>query len=120
MRPFVFVALIAGAAGSIGLMLHAKQHPPFLLLVFFIVWVVSPFAAFGMALLRSKRWTTPMQAALHLVIFAVALLSLLIYGDDAVHHRAAHPAFVYVAVPPASWLLGATVLSITAFKTKSA
>src|SRR5436853_208193 len=79
MRPFAFVALIAGAGGSIGLMLHAKQHPPLFLLVLFTIWVLSPFIAFGIALLRSKRWTTPMQAALHLVTFAVALLSLLVY-----------------------------------------
>jgi hypothetical protein len=118
MRTTALVALIAGAAGSIALLLHAKQHPPPLLVVLFIIWVLAPFAVLGIAQLVSKRWAPGTQATLYMVTFFVAIASLLIYGDDALYHRTAHPAFVYVAVPPASWLLGAIAVSIAALKAR--
>jgi hypothetical protein len=113
-------ALVIGAVGSIALLLNAKQHPPPFLVVLFVVWVLSPFAALGVAYRVSKRWAPGTQATLYVVIFVVAVASLLVYADDALHHRTAHPAFVYVAVPPASWLLGVIVLSIAALKAKRA
>jgi hypothetical protein len=118
MRASAILALVVGAAGSIGLMLHAKQHPPPLLVVLFVIWVLSPFAALGAAYRISKRWASGTQTTLHVVTVFIALASLLIYGDDAVNHRAAHPAFVYVAVPPASWLLGVIALLIAALRAR--
>jgi hypothetical protein len=120
MRAAAFVALVAGAAGSVSLLLHAKQHPPPLLVVLFIIWVLSPFAALGIAHRVSKRWMPGTQTTLHVVTLIIALASLLIYGDDALSHRTAHPAFVYVAVPPASWLLGAIAISIAALRARRA
>ena len=120
MRTAAFVALVAGAAGSVSLLLHAKQHPPPFLVVLFIIWVLFPFAALGIAHRVSKRWAPGTQITLHIVTLLVALASLLIYGDDALHHRAAHPAFVYVAVPPAAWLLGVITLSIAALRARRA
>jgi 4-amino-4-deoxy-L-arabinose transferase-like glycosyltransferase len=118
MRAAAFVALVVGAAGSVSLLLHAKQHPPPLLVVLFIIWVLSPFAALGIAHRVSKRWAPGTQTTLHIVTLIIALASLLIYGDDAVNHRTAHPAFVYVAVPPASCMLGAIAISIAALKAR--
>lgn len=118
MRASAILALVVGAAGSIALMLHAKQHPPPLLVVLFVIWVLSPFAALGAAHRLSKRWALSTQATLHIVTMFIALASLLIYGDDAVNHRTAHPAFVYVAVPPASWLFCVIALSIAALRGK--
>ncbi|HEY8835697.1 MAG TPA: hypothetical protein VIM09_08940 [Chthoniobacterales bacterium] len=114
MRTAAFVALVAGAAGSVSLLLHAKQHPPPFLVVLFIIWVLFPFAALGIAHRVSKRWAPGTQITLHIVTLLVALASLLIYGDDALNHRTAHPAFVYVAVPPASVLVGAIAVGIVA------
>lgn len=54
------------------------------------------------------------RAALYGVMLVVTLGSLAIYGDDAMGHRTAKAAFVYVAVPPASWLLTAIVVPIAA------
>ena len=120
MRAVAIVALIVGAVGSIGLMLHAKQHPPPLLVGLFVIWVLSPFAALGAAHRASKRWASGTQTTLHVVTMFVVLASLLIYGDDAVNHRTAHPAFVYVAVPPASWLFGVIALLIAALRARRA
>jgi uncharacterized membrane protein YsdA (DUF1294 family) len=118
MRTTALVALIAGAAGSIGLFLHAKQHPPPLLVALFVIWVLSPFAALAVTHRVSKRWAPGTQATLYVVTLFVALASLLIYGDDALHHRTAHPAFVYVAVPPASVLASVVAILIAALVAK--
>jgi hypothetical protein len=118
MRLVAFIALFAGAAGSIGLLLHAQQHPPPFLVVLFVIWVLSPFAALAIAHRVSKRWAPGTQAALYFVILFVALASLLVYGDDALHRRTAHPAFVYVAVPPASVMVAGIAISIAALKAR--
>lgn len=114
MRTSALAALIAGAAGSIGLWIHAAKHPPVSLIVLFVIWVLSPFALLAGARVISRRWSIATQRTLDWVTILVAIASLAIYGDDAVAHRTAHPAFVYVAVPPATWLLSAIAVSIAA------
>ena len=52
--------------------------------------------------------------ALYVVMLVIALGSLAIYADDARGHRRPQAAFVYVAVPPASWLLLGVVVPIAA------
>ena len=47
-------------------------------------------------------------------MLVIALGSLAIYADDARGHRRPQAAFVYVAVPPASWLLLGVVVPIAA------
>ena len=118
MRATALAALIVGATGSIGLLLHARQHPPPLLAVLFIIWVLAPFGVLGAAQLVSKRWSPGTQATLHVVTLALAVVSLLIYGDDAINHRTAHPAGVWVVVPPASVLVSVVAISIAALVAK--
>jgi hypothetical protein len=118
MRAAAFAALIAGTAGSVALMFHAKRHPPPFLVILFIIWVVMPFAALWLGLWLSKKWAARPQAALHVATLFIAVASLLVYADDALNHRTTHPAFVYVAVPPASLLLGALVISIALLKSR--
>ena len=114
LRATALIAVLAGAAGSIGLWFHASQHPPVLIVVLFVIWVLSPFAALLLADAGSKRWSVLTRAALYSVMLVVTLGSLGIYGDDAMGHRTAKAAFVYVMVPPASWLLIAIVVPIAA------
>ena len=114
LRKVALIALLAGAAGSVGLMLRAGQRTPRLLLVIFAIWVLSPFVALVLAYVVSKRWSVLTRAALYIVMLVVTLGSLVIYGDDALGHRRAQAAFVYVAVPPASWLLMAIAVPIAA------
>lgn len=112
LRAAAQIAVVAGAVGSVGLMLRAGQRTPRLLLVLFVVWVLSPFVALAWAHTVSKRWSVLTQAALHGVMLVVTLGSLAIYGHDALRPRTAQAAFVFVVVPPASWLLTAIVVSI--------
>jgi hypothetical protein len=106
------IAVVAGAAGSIALMLRASQHPPRFLLVLFTIWVLSPFVALGWANLVSMRWSVVTRSTLHVVTLVLTLGSLAIYGNVlVVAPSGSPPAFVFVAVPPASWLLLTIVVS---------
>ena len=109
------IAVLAGAVGSVGLMLHAgHRNPSRLLLVLFALWVLSPFIALVLANMVSKRWSVLPRAALYTVMLVLAVGSLAIYGDVALGPPRTKTAFVFVVVPPASWLLIAIVVPIAA------
>jgi hypothetical protein len=113
LRVAALIAVLAGALGSVGLMLRAG-HPPLFLRVLFAIWVLSPFAVLVFAHSVSKRWSVFTRAALYGVMLAVTLGSLAIYGVVALGPPRPKPAFVFVLVPPASWLLAAIIIPIAA------
>ena len=116
LRTVALIAVVAGAVGSIGLMLRAGQRSPRLLLVLFTIWVLSPFAALAWANVVSKRWSVLTRATLYCVTLVLALGSLAIYGDVvAVAPRGSPTAFVFVVVPPGTWVLMIVAVSIAAF-----
>jgi hypothetical protein len=109
------IAVLVGAVGSIGLMLHAgRNNPSRLLLVLFALWVLSPFIALVLANMASKRWSVLTRATLYTVMLVLTVGSLAIYGDVALGPPRPKPAFVFVVVPPASWLLIGIVFAIAA------
>lgn len=114
LRGAALIAALVGGVGSFGLMLRAGQRSPRLLLVLFTFWVLAPFAALVLAHVLSKRWSVLTRATLYIVMLIITLGSLIIYVDDAFGHRRPQAAFVYVAVPPASWLLMAIVVPLAA------
>ncbi|HEV8482076.1 MAG TPA: hypothetical protein VGV87_00850 [Blastocatellia bacterium] len=102
LRAVSLVPVVAGAVGSLGLMLRAGQRTPRLLLVLFIIWVLSPFAALIWANMVSKRWSVVTRATLYCVTLVIALGSLAIYGELVVLKPAGSAnAFLFVIVPPA-------------------
>jgi hypothetical protein len=108
------IAVVAGAAGSVGLMLRAG-HPPFLLRVLFAIWVLSPFVALLLAnMVFSKRWSVITRATLHSVMLVLALSSLAIYGYAVLRTPRSTPTFVFLVVPLGSWLLFMIVVPIAA------
>jgi hypothetical protein len=109
------IAAMLGAAGSTGLLLHAAQRTPRLLLILMASWVLSPFTALVWANLVSKQWSSLNRVTLYALTLAVVVGSLVIYGDDAQGHRWAQAAFVFVLVPGASWLLMAIAVPIVIF-----
>jgi hypothetical protein len=115
LRAVALVAVLSGPVGSVGLLLRAGRHTPRLLLVLMAIWVLAPFMALVLANVVSKRWPVPTRVTLYGVTLLVTLGSLAIYADDALRPRKAQAAFVYVAVPAASWLLIAIVVPIAAF-----
>jgi ACR3 family arsenite efflux pump ArsB len=110
LRSAAFIAIVIGAIGSIGLLRHAQQHPPPLIVALFVVWVAAPFAALAVANVFSSPWSRNVRLTLYVTTLLVTVASLGIYYDDNIAHRTAKPAFVWVAVPPASVLLSAVAL----------
>jgi hypothetical protein len=106
LRAVALIAVMAGAVGSEVLMLHAGQRSPRLLIVLFTIWVLSPFVALGWANVVSKRWSPLTRATLYGVTLVVTVCSLAVYGKLVVVAPPGSPnAFVWVIVPPASWLV---------------
>ena len=113
LRAVALAAALAGAVGSVVLMFRAG-HPPVLLRVLFVIWVLSPFGALLLADMFSQRWSILTRATLYSVTLVIALGSLGIYGADALGPPKSKAAVVYVVVPTASWLLLAIVIPIAA------
>ena len=115
LRATALIAVLAGASGSLGLMLYSGRHAPWLLIVLFTIWVPFPFVALALANIVSLRWSVLTRATLYSATLVVAVGSLAIYTADAVRPRRAQAAFVYVAVPPASCVLSAVVIAVAGF-----
>jgi hypothetical protein len=98
------VAVVLSAAVSFGLMLHVGEYRLNLLMLLFVVWDLSPFAALTVAGVASKRWPKITRTALYGVMLCVAGESVMVYGR-VVWKRPAQPAFAFLVVPLASWTL---------------
>jgi hypothetical protein len=114
LRAAALITVVAGAVGSVGLTIHAGRSTPRFLLVLFIIWVLSPFAALAWANLAAKDWLCLTQATLYCVTFVISLGSLAIYGGLIPPPAGSAPAFVFVAVPPGAWLLMVLAVPSTA------
>jgi hypothetical protein len=119
LRSSALIAVVFGAVAAIGLLRHAQQHPPRLLAVLFVIWVSTPFAVLGVASLFSTPWSLPVRKTLYVLTFVVVAVSLAIYVDDNFAHRTAHPAGVWVAVPPASVIISVIALGLAALRARS-
>lgn len=106
LRGAALIAVLAGAGGSLALMLRVgRRNPSLILLTLFTVWVLSPFLALIWAHVASKRWSGLTRATLYSVMLVITLGSLSIYGNVAFGPRRAQPAFSFLMVPLASWLV---------------
>lgn len=114
LRTAALIAVVAGAVGSLGLMLGAGRNTPRLLLALFLVWVLAPFVALAWASMASKRWPVPTRATRYCVALVIALVSLALYGNVVLPLAGSPGAFGYVVVPPGACLLMAIVVPIAA------
>jgi hypothetical protein len=115
LRRAAVIAVLAGAAGSLGLMFRAgRRQNSRILLVLFAIWVLSPFIALVRANVVSKRWSNLTRATLYSVMLVLTLGSLAIYGDVAFGYATAKVGFVFLVVPLASWMLIAIVVPMAA------
>lgn len=113
-RAVALITVVVGAVGSLGLMFRADQHTPRFLLVLFVFWVASPFVALAWANVVSKRWPVLTRATLYCVTIVITLGSLAFYGKLVLPPAGSPRAFMFVAVPPASWLFMTIVVSAAA------
>jgi len=120
-RAAAFIAVLAGAMGSLGLMLRVGHgNRSFLLMVFFAIWVVAPFAALIRAWMVSVRWSAAARTTLYVLILGIVVGGLVVYGEIAFGPSRARPAFAFLVVPATSWLLIVAVLSVALFATRPA
>ena len=120
LRAAALIAVVAGAVGSVGLMLYTGRQAPLLLKVLFAIWVLAPFILLAVAHVISKRWPVPTRATLYSVMVALTLGSLAIYTARALKPPKTQGAFVFVLVPPASGLLAAVSVAAAALISRRA
>jgi hypothetical protein len=114
-RGAALIAVASGAVGSLAFMFHVgRQQRSMILIILFTVWVLSPFAALLWADVLSKYWSVVARATLHAAALVIALGSLAIYGVVALGPPRPQPAFWFLIVPLASWLLMAVVVLVSA------
>ena len=114
LRAAALAGILAGAGGSLALMLYVgRRNSSRLLLLMFAIWVVSPFAAAGWAERIAKRWPTVRRASWYLGIVVLAVSSLALYGDVVFGRPRPQPAFRFLVVPLASWILLAVVAALS-------
>ncbi len=113
LRYLALVAAMAGALGSVVLMLRVGRHnSSALLLALFSVWVISPFAALLFTGFLSRRWTVFKQKAIHYTTLLVSFVSLVAYGLIASGPPRPKPAYYFLVIPFGAWLFIATVIGI--------
>jgi len=109
------IAALAGAVGSVGLVLYAgRNNKSLILMIVFALWVLAPFAAVLLANVVSKRWSALTRATLHGSMLLLMLGTLAIYVVVALRPPRPQGAFAFVMVPPASSLLVAIAISVAA------
>jgi hypothetical protein len=114
LRRVALVALLVGAAGSLGLMLRAgRRQNSRILLLLFAIWTLSPFIALVGANVVSRRWSILTRATLYIVMLVLTLGSLAVYGEVAFGYATAKVGFVFLVVPLSSWLLIAIVVTVS-------
>jgi hypothetical protein len=114
LRGVSVVAVVTGAVGSIAFMLRVGHRAPRFLLVFFAIWITSPFIALMWANMVSKRWSILTQATLYSLTLVIALGTLAFYGDVVLRPPKSTPAFMFLVVPLGSWLLMTIIVPIAA------
>ena len=120
-RTVALIAAIVGGAGSVTFLLQAgrRNSSLVLLVALFSLWVLSPFVALLWGILRSDRFTETVRSTLYRLAIGVALVSLAIYSRVIDLKPAGSPnTFLFVAVPPLSWLMIAVVMSIAALRSR--
>lgn len=114
LRTAARVALVAGAAGSVLLMMRAgARQRSIVLILLFTGWVLSPFLALALANARSAGWQPLTRTALYGAMLGVSFISMSVYGLHALI-PGMKSGFIYLVVPGACWVLIAVALATTA------
>ncbi len=116
LRAAALIVVVTGAIGSFGFMLRVGSHnSSFFLMLLFAIWVLSPFVALLLAHSVSRRWADLTCATLYGLMLVLSLASLTLYGDVALGPPRPQPAYRFLVVPLASWVLIVVAMPIAAF-----
>jgi len=106
--------LLAGAAGSVLLMMRAgSRQRSVVLILLFTGWVLSPFIALALANVRARNWQPHMRTALYGAVLGVTFISISVYVLSAII-PGTKAGFIYLVVPAACWLLIALAFATAA------
>src|SRR5258707_11665562 len=106
---------VAGAVGSVGLMLRVgHRNDSRILLALFAICVLSPFVALVLANMISRRWSVLTRATLQGVMLILTVGSLAIYGNMVSTPSGSKLAVPFLVVPLGSWLLITIVIPMAA------
>ena len=121
LRTVALIAAAIGGAGSVNFLLQAgrRNSSLILLVALFSIWVASPFVMLGLGILKSERFTERVRSTLYVLTIVLALASLAIYSRLIDVKPAGSPnTFLFVAVPPTSWVIIMIVMSIVALRSR--
>ena len=90
----------------------SRENRHYEITALFIVWVAAPFVLLWVADRASKHWPRLVNTTLSWLMLLVACVTLAAYVRRIVRPPAAQAAFVFVLVPPMSWLVIALALGI--------
>jgi len=114
LRTVARLALAAGAAGSVLLMMRAgARQRSIVLVLLFTGWVLSPFLALALANVRAAAWQPVTRTALYGAMLGVSFISLSVYTLHALI-PGMKSGFIYLVVPGACWVLIAMAFATTA------
>ena len=108
------VVLMIAATVSLGLQLYAGRNSPQHVVVLLVAaWVLSPFVVLASLTYLGRTWATSVQSALAYSILVTCIASVAAYAIAVLRPLASKPpAFLFVAVPPASLLLVTVALLV--------
>ena len=113
LRKTGLIALVAGAAGSVCIMLYSSRNSSqHFLKVLFTIWVLSPFLLLELGDIVSERWRLIARPGLYWMMMVIAVGSLAIYGLAVLRSPEAIPTPVFVATPPISGVAIAAIVGI--------
>jgi hypothetical protein len=117
-RMLSLIAVTVAALGSVGIMLSIASNTPPLLLILFLGWVISPFAALIFAnIVRESRFVPARPALTYLTLF-VAVVSPGVYAYVVFGPPRSTRAPVWLIVPGLSWLIIALTLASAAISAR--
>lgn len=110
-RRTALVVMVLGALVSLALMFYVgRRQQSWILIVLFTGWVLGPFVGLLAADRASSRWSPAGRLALYCVMLVSTLGSVAIYAFVVLGPPRPKPAFYFLVVPVASWLLAAIVI----------
>lgn len=115
LRTLALAALWLGALGTlITLFKVAHRQQSSVLLILFVLWDLAPFVVLALGDRASSSWRFRPRVALHVATLLVTLGTLVVYSIVAFGRPRAQPAAAFLLVPPASVLVAAVIVMMTA------
>jgi len=82
-----------------------RHNHSIILMTLFTGWVSAPFIGLLVTNALSKHWTAFERTVFYSLMLVVTAASLIIYGVVAFGPPRSQPAFFFLSVPLASWVL---------------